>query len=82
MLKQYSATYAEIVNACRDRYDHNFKRNARFNEMMRTIKANSQCSYIRELNPKSASGVTKTFYNLHETLGVLDHKYVRTDQAE
>ena len=75
-LDHYSATYNDVVAACRGRY-RNFLKNKKFNQQMILVKADPDCAHLRKLNPKSESSAEAFFYNLDATFAKLDTSYAR-----
>ena len=75
-LEYYSATYADVVTACKKRYD-NFVKNRQFDQLMKQVKVDAKCAYERKLNPNSDRSSAKFFYNLNMTLAQLDNSYVK-----
>ena len=75
-LSHYSATYADVVAACKERYS-DFVKNKKFDQQMKLVKADPDCSHLRKLNPKSERSATVFFYNLDATFAKLDASYAR-----
>lgn len=75
-LGYYSATYADVVSACKERYS-NYIRNRKFGQLMKLVKADAECSLERKLNPNSDRTARSFFYNLDATLTKLDNYYTR-----
>ena len=75
-LRTFSATYHELVAECKKRYS-NFKQNPQFNKLMKAVKADPNCAHERQLNPKSKTSATQTFYNLDSTFAKLDGEYIK-----
>ena len=76
MLTRYPASYDDVVAMCRKRYS-NFLQNQRFNDLMKSVKADPDCAYKRSLNPNSEGSSTTYLYNLDATIAKLDSLYTR-----
>ena len=76
----YSFTHAEVVGECKERYT-DFKRNRRFNELMREVKANPNCAHERKLDPKNQKSSVKVFYNQEATFAMLDSEYTKASNV-
>ena len=50
-LSHYSATYADVVAACKERYS-DFVKNKKFDQQMKLVKADPDCSHLRSSIPK------------------------------
>lgn len=72
-LEMYPYTYADICAECKERYP-DFKRNKRFNTIMRSINQDPECTYERKLDPRGKGGVGKRFYG-PQALAKLDAQY-------
>ncbi len=73
-LRNFSMTYQELIQLCRDRYP-NFKQNSRFYNIMKKVKADANCTFIRKLDPKNPRSLSKSYYNWNETQKILDKEY-------
>ena len=80
VLEKFSATYRDVVSACKDRYS-GFKRNLKFNSAMTKVKCDPGCAYERRLDPQNPNSVKKVFYDLEATLARLDEEYARARSA-
>ena len=80
-LELYPATYAEIAESCKKRYQ-GFRRNKQFYEVMVKVKADPACSHERRLDPKNPKSAKKVFYNREATLAKLDEVYGHSHQAK
>ena len=76
VLEIFSATYHDLVAENKKRYS-NFKQNPHFNKLMKAVKADPNCAHERQLNPKSKTSATQTFYNLDSTFAKLDGEYIQ-----
>lgn len=74
ILQRFPATYQKIVDCCKERYP-DFKRNSKFNLIMKQVGQDPRCAFARRLDPTREGGSEKKFYNLDETLKKLDDEY-------
>ncbi len=77
-------TYGELVAHCGGRYV-NFKKNNIFNDAMRRVKADPDCTHERRLNLSKEGGARQQYFNPVTALAKLDREYVRmpdTQEAE
>ena len=72
-VQNFSETYRGIVVECKRRYP-NFKADARFRSVMKSIKSDQVCAHERKLDPRS-NQPGRWFYNRNETLRILDVEY-------
>ena len=75
-LRTFPATYDELVAECKKRYS-NFKQNARFYKLLKSVKADSNCAHERRLNPNSKKSAMQMFYNFDTTFAKLDEEYTK-----
>ena len=75
-LGYYSAAYADVVAACKERY-RDFVKNKHFDKLMKLVKADPECAHQRKLNPNSPRSATTFFYNLDAAFANLDNAYTR-----
>lgn len=80
MLRNFPASYNEIVKECRIRY-HDFKLNSRFRLVMKSIKLNAICAYERRLDPRG-NKQGQWFYNRDETFRILDAEYKKPGRSK
>ena len=60
--EKYPWDYAKLTQKCRDRYS-NFKRNAEYHEIKKSLEGNNNLVSTRFLDPGNPNSVSKTFYN-------------------
>ena len=75
-LGYYSAAYADVIVACKERYT-DFVKNSQFDKLMKFVKADAECAYERKLNPNRPRSATTFLYNLDAAFGKLDGFYTR-----
>ena len=75
-LRRFPTEYRELVGLCRERYV-DFKKNKKFNDLMKEVHEDPQCAYERRLDPTKAAGVRKRFYNVEAVFSTLDFDYTR-----
>lgn len=77
LLEMYPMSYDDILRRCKERYS-DFKANQRFNEIMKQIKEDPNCSYQRKLHPGRSTTAT-WLYNPTGVFERLDREYSRVD---
>ena len=60
--ERYSWDYAKLTQKCHDRYS-NFKRNAEYHEIKKSLEGNNNLASTRFLDPGNPSSPKKKFYN-------------------
>lgn len=75
-LRAFPATYDDLITKCKKRHS-DFKQNAGFYKLLRSLKADPHCAHERKLNPKIRGSTTQMFYNLDTTLAKLDEEYTK-----
>lgn len=73
--EKYPFDYSEVVKRCKNRYT-DFKRDKKFNGLMRTIKTNEKLCHPRLLDPDKPKGAKKDFYSSN-ILKELDKYYTK-----
>ena len=62
--KRFPATYREdLIPVLQHRYS-NFKQGRQFNELMKAVKSDPRCTYVRRLDPENPRSGKKEFYNV------------------
>lgn len=74
MLKLFPKTHSQIRILCQERYI-DFKANHQFNDLMKSIKTNAKCAFLRPYDPTNPKGSGKYFYNWDEVSKIFDGYY-------
>lgn len=75
-LRAFPDTYDDLIAECKKRYS-DFKQNASFYKLLKSLKADPSCAHERRLNPNRQKSAKQMFYNLGSVFAILDEEYLK-----
>ena len=73
---RFPDTYTALRDKCRERYT-DFLQNQKYNDLLRRIKEDPQCAYVRKLDPDNPRTTQQVWFNSDTVFERLDKHYQR-----